>query len=208
MALRTGHGNGAGSPRIEVLPVDEQPAPVAAPVAPPAVPLVFRPDGRIGDSATAKALGAKGGHEKARKVRLVDSLGLSKLVKATEFGPYRDAAEEFVSYHLLALAQQAGGEVGPAPSTMVASAGLQLAASRWAFDQGASKNDASLIKLGSSLANDSRQNLLAAYELAVREAKARADVDAKSETREQKAERILGPVVEVPDEPDDEEVLP
>jgi hypothetical protein len=25
MALRTGHGNGAGSPRIEVLPADEQP---------------------------------------------------------------------------------------------------------------------------------------------------------------------------------------
>jgi hypothetical protein len=26
MALRTGHGNGAGVPRIEVLPVDELPA--------------------------------------------------------------------------------------------------------------------------------------------------------------------------------------
>jgi hypothetical protein len=50
---------------------------------------------------------------------------------------------------------------------------LQLAASRWAFDQGAEKNDHTFIKLGSSLANDSRQNLLAAYELAVREAKAR-----------------------------------
>jgi hypothetical protein len=44
---------------------------------------------------------------------------------------------------------------------------------RWAFDQGAEKNDAALIKLGSQLANDSRQNLLAAYELATREAAAR-----------------------------------
>jgi hypothetical protein len=106
-------------------------------------------------------------------VRLVDSLGLSKVVEATTFGPYRTAAEAFVRTHLECLAGMAGGSVGPAPSTIVASAALQLAASRWAFDRGAEANDASLIKLGSTLANDSRQNLLAAYELAVREAKAR-----------------------------------
>ena len=106
-------------------------------------------------------------------MRLIDSLGLSSLVEGTSFGPYRAAAEEFVAHHRAALAQQAGGELGPAPSTMVASAGLQLAGSRWAFDQGAQKDDASLIKLGSTLANDSRQNLLAAYELATREAQAR-----------------------------------
>jgi len=80
-----------------------------------------------------------------------------------------------VAHHRAALAQQAGGELGPAPSTMVASAGLQLAGSRWAFDQGAQKDDASLIKLGSTLANDSRQNLLAAYELATREGSARLE---------------------------------
>jgi hypothetical protein len=55
----------------------------------------------------------------------------------------------------------------------VASAALQLAASRWAFDKGAEQDDPALIKLGSALANDSRQNLLAAYEMAVREAAAR-----------------------------------
>lgn len=65
---------------------------------------------------------------------------------------------------------------------MVASAGLQLAASRWAFDRGAEQNDASLIKLGSSLANDSRQNLLAAYELATREAAARQAAAARDST--------------------------
>jgi hypothetical protein len=107
-------------------------------------------------------------------VRLLDSLGLSQLVEQTSFGPYRAAAEEFVSHHRACLAQQAGGELGPAPSTMVASAALQLAASRWAFDRGAAGDDQALIKLGSQLANDSRQNLLAAYELAIREAQARA----------------------------------
>lgn len=173
MSLRRGHGTGAGSPRVEVLPPDELPAPVAAPVAAPAALVRRRHDGKLADSASAREIGRRGGEAKARRVRLVDSLGLSKVVESTTFGPYRAAAEEFVSHHRAALAQQAGGTLGPAPSTMVASAGLQLAASRWAFDRGAAENDASLIKLGSSLANDSRQNLMAAYELAVREATAR-----------------------------------
>jgi hypothetical protein len=173
MALRSGHGSGSGVPRVEVLPVDELPAPVAAPMVDAGCPIERRQDGTVASTASAKALGKRGGEAKARRVRLVDSLGLSSVVEQTTFGPYRAAAEEFVAHHRAALAQQAGGELGPAPSTMVASAGLQLAASRWAFDRGAEANDAGLIKLGSALANDSRQNLLAAYELAVREASAR-----------------------------------
>ncbi|HSY24909.1 MAG TPA: hypothetical protein VK841_22445 [Polyangiaceae bacterium] len=173
MALRSGHGSGRGQPHVEVLPPDEQPQPVPAPVAAPSVPLARRKDGKIADSETAKALGKKGGITKARRVRLVDSLGLKKIADDATFKPYRDAAEEFVSHHLAELAKSAGGAVGPGPSTMVASAALQLAASRWAFDKGAEENDAALIKLGSSLANDSRQNLLAAFEMATREAAAR-----------------------------------
>jgi hypothetical protein len=183
MPLRSGHGQGRGTPHIEII-ADELPPPVPAPAPAPAAPLSFTADGRFADPATAKELGRRGGLAKARRVRLIDSLGLSKLVEATTFGPYRSAAEEFVSHHLLALASQAGGEVGPAPSTMVASAGLQLAASRWAFDRGAEESDATLIKLGSSLANDSRQNLLAAYELAVREAQARQKVSPKASLRD------------------------
>jgi hypothetical protein len=174
VALRTGHGRGAGVPRVEVRPPDEQPQPVPAEQAPNAVTLAFRRDGKIADSETAKALGRRGGEAKARRVRLVDSLGLKKIADDASFKPYRDAAEEFVSHHLGELAKSAGGLVGPGPSTMVASAGLQLAASRWAFDRGAAENDAAFIKLGSALANDSRQNLLAAFEMATREAVARA----------------------------------
>ena len=170
MALRKGHGRGSGTPHIEVLPADELPRPV--PMA-SEKPLLRHKGGPIRDSESARELGRRGGHAKARRVRLVDSLGLRKLADDATFKPYRDAAEEFVSHHLGELARQAGGSVGPAPSTMVASAALQLAGSRWAFDQGAEKNDAAFIKLGSSLANDSRQNLLAAYELATREAATR-----------------------------------
>lgn len=137
------------------------------------MPLEFRPDGKIATSETARELGRLGGLATARRVRLVDSLGLSKLTEDCAFGPYRNAADEFVSHHVAQLANSAGGEVGPAPSTMVASAALQLAGSRYCFDKFAETADASWMKLGSTLANDSRQNLLAAYELAVREAQGR-----------------------------------
>jgi hypothetical protein len=173
MALRTGHGAGRGSPRVEVLPPDELPTPVAASRADDGGPLHRRQDGKIADSDTAKAMGKRGGEAKARRVRLVDSLGLATIASDSSFGPYRTAAEEFVKAHLSSLATQAGGEVGTGPSTMVASAGLQLAASRWAFDRAAELGDPALMKLGSALANDSRQNLLAAYELATREAQAK-----------------------------------
>jgi hypothetical protein len=173
MSLRTGHGAGAGQPRIEVLPPDELPEPVAASEAVSSGPLARRSDGTFADTAAARDAGKRGGMSKARKVRLVDALGLSKLAAESTFSPYRAAAEEFVKFHLAQLSAQAGGSVGAAPSSMIASAALQLAASRWAFDRGAESGDASLFKLGSSMANDSRQNLLAAYELSVREARAR-----------------------------------
>jgi hypothetical protein len=192
MALRQGHGTGAGVPRIEVLPGDEQPQPVPAPEAPPSVPLVFRQDGKIGDTATAKELGRRGGRKTAARVRLVDSLGLSAIVEQTSFGPYRSAAEEFVKHHTSELTRQAGGHLGPAPHTMVASAALQLAGSRWAFDRGAEASDPDLIKLGSQLANDSRQNLMAAYEMAVREAKARGSNLSPEERVAAMRARILG----------------
>lgn len=175
MTLRAGHGRGAGSPRIEVLPADELPAPVPSPAAAPTVALTFRPDGKIADVVTARELGRRGGEATARRVRLVDSLGLAKLSDDSAFGPYRNAADEFVGHHLQCLARVAGGEVGPAPSTMVASAALQLAGSRYCFDKFAETADASWMKLGSTLANDSRQNLLAAYEYATREGAARLE---------------------------------
>jgi hypothetical protein len=85
------------------------------------------------------------------------------------FAEYKGAAEAFRRAQVTRLgATVGGGECGPAPSSIVASAALQLAASRWCFDR-------SMHELGSKLANDSRQNLLAAHELCAREATARRD---------------------------------
>jgi hypothetical protein len=172
VTLRSGHGNGKGQPRVEVLPADELPAPVPALAA----PLARRDNGTVADSAAAKELGARGGRAKAAKTRLVSALGLAKLAADAAFAPYRTAGDAFVTEHLAALEKQAGGEVGPGPSTIVASAGMQLAASRFLNDKAMQSGDAKLLKQASDLANDSRQNLLAAYELAVREAHARKAV--------------------------------
>ena len=176
MTLRTGHGAGAGTPRIEVLPPDELPDPI------PGVPVTLarRPDGTVATSEAAKALGARGGLRKAARARLVSSLGLSKLSDDAAFKPYRDAGDDFVREHLAALASQAGGEVGPGPSSIVASAGMQLAASRFFSDRAAESFDPAGFALASSLGNASRQNLLAAYELAVREAAARPTTKQRS----------------------------
>ncbi len=171
--VRAGHGQGKGTPHVEVPPADELPAPV--PGEP--VPLVRREDGTIADSTTARELGRLGGLARARRVRLVHSLGLSRLAEDSAFAPYRSAADEFVSHHLEELARSAGGTVGAAASTMIASAALQLAASRFAFDRFAESGDIAMAKLGSSMADASRQNLLAAYSHAVLEAEGRARSD-------------------------------
>lgn len=172
MTLRAGHGRGAGSPRIEVLPADE--LPIGMPdQRPPLAGVKRRQNGTVADPEAAKALGRRGGEVKARRVRLARSLGLPLDSTSEAFKPYRRAASAFREYHCRELARIAGGECGSGPSSMIASAALQLAASRFVFDQAAQTGDAALMKTASQLANDSRQNLLAAYELAQREAQAR-----------------------------------
>src|SRR5579859_7376563 len=128
MALRTGHGNGAGVPRVEVLPVDELPA---------GVPADARPEspsdrGESGRFAPGNTLARKGGHARAGKTRLADRLGLRQLPDGSAFAPYKASAVSFRRAQCAALAASVGGGYcGPAPSSMVCSAALQLAWSRY-----------------------------------------------------------------------------
>ena len=67
------------------------------------------------------------------------ALGLTELAADSAFGPYPylDAGNAFVTEHLATLAAPSGGEVAPGPSSIVASAGVQLAASRSLSDRAA-----------------------------------------------------------------------
>ena len=72
------------------------------------------------------------------------------------------------------LASLVGGGACPnGPSSMVVSAGLQLAASRVLFARGD-------FKTASALANDSRQNIAAADEYTSKLAEARGTADARA----------------------------
>ena len=165
MTLRTGHGNGAGSPRIEVLPADELPEGVPAPAREESP----ADRGDRGKFAEGNSLAASGGRARAGHTRLARRLRLGETFADPRFEPYAAAARGFRRAHVTMLATTVGGGFcGPAPSSIIASAALQLAGSRFAFEV---LGD---MVLGSRLADASRQNLLAAHELCAREAVARS----------------------------------
>jgi hypothetical protein len=185
MALRSGHGNGVGVPRVEVLPADELPQGVQAPALASAGG-ERRPDGTFAPGA--RTMQAAGGRATAGKTRLTARLGLASLPERSAFVPYRRAAATFRRVQCTELARTVGGGMcGPGPSSVVASAALALAWSRYFSDQAAVTGDAELAIRSARLGETSRQHLLAAHELCAREAQARPRSARSLE------ERILGP---------------
>jgi|SRR6188768_1244267 len=166
MTVRARHGvsraRGAVGPAIEVLPIDELPRGIPAPEQ---MPPAKRHRGRIFTSERAKEIGKLGGKAKHGQTRLSSECSIEP--GSPELAPYLKAATSFRRMHLRQLAQSVGGGTcGAGPASLIASAALQLAFSRHAFDRGKAE-------LGSRLADASRQNLLAAHELCAREAAAR-----------------------------------
>jgi len=190
MAWRAAHGKAAalgGTVVIEVSPPDELPAPVpgTAPQADSAEMLAqnraaLRANGRL-TKGNASAIAQLGGQAKLGRPSLVSTLGLSKdtTPNATAFTPYRKRANSFRKAHCASLALLAGGECGTGPSSLVATASIQLAVSRYLYDAATRlpTPDIALLKEARMQGDSSRQNLLAAYELAVREAQRRGKKD-------------------------------
>jgi hypothetical protein len=170
LTIRKGHGDGAGVPRVEVLPASEVPA---------GVPEDARTEsptdrGEAGRFAPGNSLARLGGHARRGKTRLADRLGLRAVGESSEFRSYKAAAVSFRRAQCSELARTVGGGVcGPAPSSLVASAALQLAWSRFLSDTAAIDGNADLALKASRLAEASRQSLLAAHELCAREAMSR-----------------------------------
>ena len=92
---RTGHGTGAGSPPIEVLPADEQPTRVPAPEPVEAAQLQRTPNGRF-TKDSAKVAGAKGGatpRKKPTAMKLAKQFGLGRLIERWKVD---DGIEKFI----------------------------------------------------------------------------------------------------------------
>lgn len=171
-----------GTIRVEVPPLDEVSTgiPAAPKPEPPPLPAVIEtegargPDGRLKDSALARALGLKSAAARARKKELeanlpllLKGLGMNKVPEKMAEEYYKNAIE-FAECYIKELAMTVGGGYcGPGPASLVQTAGLQLAASRLAFMAGD-------MITGSRLGNDSRQNIIGAQDLCGKEAIARA----------------------------------
>jgi hypothetical protein len=171
MALRSGHGEGAGRPHVEVLPADELPNGVHAPVQAAARSERTKNGRWVAGARTAQAAG---GRAKRGQARLAARLGLTSLAAGSDFAPYKRDAATFRRVQCAELARTVGGGVcGPGPSSVVASAALALAWSRFFSDKAATTDDPELALRSARLGETSRQHLLAAHELCAREALAR-----------------------------------
>lgn len=89
------------------------------------------------------------------------------------FAVYAAWGKRYAAHRRGELAQAHGGSISAGVGALVESASLALAASRFLSAKAAETGDPELFKRSSALANDARQNELAAWELASREAKAR-----------------------------------
>jgi hypothetical protein len=172
MTLRHTHG----AVRVETLQADEQPAGVPAPGATRNAPEARR--GRVGGgklasshegSQEASRIGRLGGLERARRAKQVRALEGLGLVGATPewLRPYADDADQFCKAEVERLARECGGGVCPQNAAiLVQQAALAMAGSRAAYASGE-------VAAGAKLGVEVRQNLLAAREITVLEAKAR-----------------------------------
>ena len=160
MTLRKGHGTGAGVPRIEVLPPDELPA--ATCIA--AVPTDRGQDGRFTAGNAAS---------RSRRFK-VSKRGFTGLDKADpRYRTFARWGRSYAAHRRREIAQAHGGSISAGVGAMVESAALAMAASRFVSCLAAETGDPLLFKQASALANDARQNELAAWELAARESKVR-----------------------------------
>lgn len=177
MALRKGHGTGAGSPRIEVLPPDELPS--ATPSL--TVPVDRTPNGRFAPGNTA-----------AKKKRIRPGVrGSLSLDKADpRYRVFARWGARYGTHRRRELALAHGGSISAGVGAIVESAAQAMAASRFVQSLAAESADAELFKQAALLASTARQHELAAWELAAREV-ARNRAGGKTSTQLAK-ERILG----------------
>lgn len=169
--------HGKDSLRVETLQADEQTVGVpAAAGAPPALEAgrVGRLNGRIASRLLAPELGRIGGNARAAKaaqLKALIGLGLRGAAPGV-LAPFAKDAAEFVRSEVARLGRECGGGICPQNAcALVQQAGLAMAGSRAAYAMG----DAAL---GAKLGVEVRQNLLAARELTVLEAKGRAQSSA------------------------------
>jgi hypothetical protein len=198
MGLRTAHGsNSEAMLVVEVLPADEQPAPIPVNLAHLPPEPVRRADGTIADPETAKRIGARGGLAKASKRANLQRMGLAKLTEESKLYPYWKAGMAWQVVVAEEYAMASGGVLGPAAESKVGNAAILLCASRYysdlAFMADNERDRMDYFKFMSVLQDRQRQQLLSAYELANRFGAARGQIPVDPYAMFAKIERIAPP---------------
>lgn len=122
----------------------------------------------------ARKIPSMGGKAHRGRTQLSHKTGLSGILALPAFKPYLAQAKAFARQHVATLARSVGGgQCGAGPASVVTTAALQLAASRFCFDQASTSGDADLFLKASKLGDASRNNLLSASDLCAAEAAAR-----------------------------------
>lgn len=160
MALRHSSTRGRGPVHVEVLPPDE---------LPPAKPaLAVRPDR---DASGRFVPGNTTGVAKRVRPGIRGALGLE--LADPRYRPFARWGARYGAHRRRELAELHGGKVSAGVGAMVESAALALAASRFVHLLAAETGDAELFKQAAAMASTARQDELAAWELAAREAEVR-----------------------------------
>lgn len=82
-------------------------------------------------------------------------------------------AKRYIRRRKVELAKISGGEISAGVAAMVQASGMSYASSYFTYQQGVKLGDVDMLKKSSAMAVEARQQDLAAYELSMREAKAR-----------------------------------
>lgn len=155
--------NSHGRPRPQVPRADELPPGVQAPEQAEAG-TERTTGGRFAKGASTTQ--RKGGRALKNRTALSHTRGLSSLLALPAFKPYLGQAKAFARQHVGTLARSVGGgECDAGAASVVTTAALQLAASRFLFDQAAETGDPDLFLKAAKLGDQSRANLLSAREL-------------------------------------------
>ncbi len=159
MALRKAHGKMAGGgPRVEVLPPDELP-----PASPSFAERSDRgPNGRFLPGNTVQ----RGKLVKPGRLGGVDA-------SSPAFRTFKRWGQRYAAHRRREIAAAHGGSISAGVGAIVESAALALAASRYLAQQAALEPNPDTFKRSADLGALARQNELAAWELAAREAQVR-----------------------------------
>lgn len=109
----------------------------------------------------------------ARARRRVGNTTFGHLAAHPDFAPFIGWGRSYAERRRRELCALHGGRLSAGVGVLIETAALTLAASRYLFAKGSETIDAGMLKQASLLGADARQNELAAWELAAREAAAR-----------------------------------